>query len=386
MANKISAVRAYLSSDAQDKPLASPLAIDLAHEIVPYGARVRVEAEIEVTEPICTPWMYVFNQDLSGRLPLYRLPRGNTYRAEGRWPFDFFGGEFSGQTSPPRFPNAAWPSNFSEDFFFQIGVQPTDRPATETDTLLASRLHLAAPKKGGSPPKITRLEGLPADALRLGQPWLAKATVGDADNDVAAVVFSVFRAGKVAWSLMRDDGRFGDEHPGDGVYSFLRVAGDWWDHADYGKLASQEAVFTAQAVDLCGNWSEPVSLKYELLFDEEPLWAAESSSDAPNILEVSISREGGVPGCPLVRARCDSSDAYVCARVVVQQNYINPLFDDGLGPDAVAGDGIYSDLIGLPHSGFWDVVCYAVPKSGPFRMGKRMAAVSPPLGKCTGAE
>ncbi len=94
---------------------------------------------------------------------------------------------------------------------------------------------------------------------------------------------------------------------------------------------------------------------------------------------MEVSREQGPLDNPVVSAQCSSAEAWVCARQVERPGSANGLFDDGHGSDAVAGDGVYSDHIDFARVRPTDVVCYAVPKSGPLRIGERMAVVCPPL-------
>jgi hypothetical protein len=386
MAVKVLTFRAYLIADSADRPFAVPREIDLGKEVIPYGARVRFEAEIEADETICLPWLQIYNDSDGWHRPMFAKPDGRTYWSEARLPWELLWGgrELHLLSAPPVFPVFDWPDFPGGEYHLQIAAQSADSPAREAMPLLETSFRLDSPQnKVGRGPKMGAVEGFPGSPHRLGQPWLSRVAVTATDNPIGAVVFCVYRAGAARWGFMGDDGRSGDELAGDGIYSHLRVTGDWWERAEFGKLGFPTVTLSVQAVDICGNWSEPSILEYDLDFDSPPLWTAEPDPDGPSILEAEVNRAEGVLASPLLRARCDSPDAWVCARVVIQPDYLQALFDDGGGADFQAGDGIHADLLGLPASHFWDVVFYAVPKTGPFRAGRKMAAVCPPFGQCT---
>lgn len=105
MAISVNAVRAYLLSNAQGQPLASPQQINLAADTIPYGARVRFEADIAADEAIYSPWLVGATSESGGRLPMFKVS-GNTYRAEARlpWGFLYWPGHEDGVDAPLRFP------------------------------------------------------------------------------------------------------------------------------------------------------------------------------------------------------------------------------------------------------------------------------------------
>jgi hypothetical protein len=364
MAIRVSAVRAYLLSDAQDKPLASPQVLDLAKGSIPYGARVRFEADIEGGEGIYTPWLAAFANGTGGRLPMFKLESTNTFRAEGRMPLAllFWAGEAEGQSAPLRFPLADWPPFGGGDYLLYIAPEALDGTAVEPVEI---PFKIGAPSaKGGSAPRITALAGPAGNSLSLGQPWLMTAKVEDADNDVLAVMFSTYRAGFTRWWFMFDDGSHGDAKAGDGIYSLLRAGGDSFDAGELGALSSHKVKLSAQAVDLRGNWSEAVTLEYELDYDQEPLWMKEADG-GPNVIEASVNRDKGVSDAPLLSARIDAASAWVCARVISPFDLVSPLF---------VLDGEYRMFFDLPKSRAWQVVFYAVAQDQSLAVGRRMAA------------
>jgi hypothetical protein len=379
MAIIISAVRAYLLSDAQDKPLAFPQILDLAKEAIPYGARVRLEADIEGGKPAHPLWATVAQGDIGlGRLLLLPTDGASTYRAEARLPLGFihWSGELFGLKSTLTFPNDQWLNFSGGRYVLRLVVQPV--ASSEADILREMAINLGTPPaKGGAAPGITRLEGPPGGVLRVGQPWLATATVADADN-VAAVVFSVLRDGTARWSFMADDGSLGDVKAGDGIYSKLLVGGGWWDCGDSSVTQDSTITLTAQAVDLQGNWSAPVSLQYTVLFSEPPLWMEEPSPEGHNILQGEVDRAKGIPGYPLFQAQCDNPEAWVCVRLIAGPDPVFPLYDNGLWPDATAGDGIHATLAYFYPYQEREIVFYAVPKQGGLGIGKKLAALCPP--------
>jgi len=196
------------------------------------------------------------------------------------------------------------------------------------------------------------------------------------------VLFSVCRGGSAPWWFMADDGSFGDEKAGDGRYSILRVGGDIFDRGELEVGDDVPLTLSAQALDLRGNWSAPATINYRLKFSREPVWMASPTPGAPNIIEASVSRQGVFPGDALFTARCDSPDAFVCAHLVPHSPInVLPLFDNGHAPDAVAGDGSYASHVWFPWNRRWDVIYYAVPKTGPLMIGEKMAASLPPCGQ-----
>ena len=216
--------------------------------------------------------------------------------------------------------------------------------------------------------------------MRIGRPWLLTARVEDDDDDVVAVVFTAMRGGRGRLWQLWDDGAFGDEHKGDGIWSVIRVGGDWFDQSELGGAKPVPVTVVAQAVDLRGNWSDPVSLDYVLRYDQEPLWMDGPDPAGPNVTEAGLSREQGPPDFPLIWARCDSLDARVCARVVAKPtSEAWYLLDDGMIPDVTAGDSLYTNMCWFPRSRYWDAVFYAVPKAGPLRVGEKLAVSCPPL-------
>jgi hypothetical protein len=370
MAIIISAVRAYLLSDAQDKPLPSPQGLDLAKGSIPYGARVRFEVDIEGGEGIYTPWLAAFANGTGGRLPMFRVGDSNTFRAEGRMPLAllFWAGEAEGQSAPLRFPLADWPPFGGGDYLLYIAPEALDGSAVEP-VEIPFKIG-APPAKGGSAPRITALAGPAGNSLLLGQPWLMTAKVEDAENDVLAVVFSTYRAGFTRWWFMFDDGSHGDAKAGDGIYSLLRVGGDAFDLGEKGELGCRTVKVSAQAVDLRGNWSEPVMLEYELKYGQEPVWMNDPNG-GPNVTEINTSRPAGTFDLPLITAQCDSDKAWMCAQVIGIPDIVIPLF-----PDSTSGK--HSNSIVYSSQRHWDVVGYAVSKEGALSIGQKMAAVCPP--------
>jgi hypothetical protein len=236
------------------------------------------------------------------------------------------------------------------------------------------------PPKSGTAPKITKLTGPPDNSLLIGQPWLMTAEVEDPENDVLIVAFSVYRAGRARWWFMLDDGSSGDMKANDGIYSLLRVGGDFYDGGELGEIGCRTVQVSVQAMDLRGNWSAPVTLEYQLAYDQPPLWMQASSPDGPNITKVNLDRQKGFMHWPLVTAACDTADAWVCARMLLHPDLPSPLLDDGKSADAIAGDGEHSILLDFSPSKYSELVLYAVSKSVKNKTGQRKAVICPPLG------
>jgi len=384
--------------------------------VVPYGATVRFEIDVSSNDLILPLDAVISTPSGGGSFEMYPSGSGNTFTAEVRLPWGIMPqGELQGPATPLRFPLSSPPAG---DYTFQVmengelgaptsptfsnwphfvggqytfrttlwslaaGAQGQTPPSYETTFTVGD-----APASGGAPPRIVHLEsGLSGGSALIGQPWLAQATVEDRDNDVVAVLFTVQRGSVARWELLYDDGRYGDKAPRDHIYSHLRVGGDGWDWGARGGTTDEPVTLSAQAVDLRGNWSDPVLLQYQLIYSQFPLWTAEPAPNGPNIVEVGVGRAEGAPDYPRIWARCDSPDAWVCGRLHSRpMDQAGALYDDGKGPDAVAGNRIHSTFVWFEPALWpdpetkWDVVFYAVPKSGPPTIGQRMGLTIPPV-------
>ncbi len=378
----LSALRAHLVADAHAQPLPTPQLLDLAADVIPYGSIVRFEANVDADEPVLSPEYEVFGA--SGGFG-YMYPQGATsiFCADVRLPWVRPRREPEELPVPPRFPIAGWPPFAGGDYTLRLRL-PTVMSAAqgEPPPMVEFPFRLGkAPAPGGAAPKIVRLQsGLPDGSVLVGQPWLATATVEDADNDVLGVIFATVRGGMVVGrGILWDDGGFGDEQARDGIYSLLRVGGDLSDSAQIGGAEDVTVTLFAQAVDLRGNWSEPASLDYRVRYSEPPLWAGEPAPDGPNIVEVGYGRAEGKPDYPRIWARCDDPGARVCVRRIAHPDHLRAIFDDGRGADLVAGDGIHSTPGWVSLNRHWDIVFYAAPKVGALKIGRRMALTIPPI-------
>ena len=419
MSVSLSALRAYLVADQHDVPLPSPQPLNLATDTVSYGSTVRLELDVTADEPMLPLDCEVRTAGAGGSLGFFPVRDTATFAAEVRLPWGAFcHATMDGVTSPPRLPLASSPAAAGMAFEFSVrehgeaksmtppqviqgwpsfpggsytlyisawslrGAVEGSAPVTVDATVRIS----APPGSGGSPPRIVRLDGgRPDAAVLVGQPWLLTASVQDDDNDVVAVIFCSHHGGYARFAPMKDDGSCGDERPHDGVYSFLRVGKDAWDAPAWSGSDDVPVTVSVQAVDLRGNWSEPAQLAYRLCYSQHPIWAAKPDPGGPHIVEAGVGRAEGLPSFPRIWARCDTKDAWVCARVVPRPEQAGVLFDDGKGPDAVAGDLIHSNFAWFSPD-FWfsrytrgELVLYAVPKSGPPRTGRRMAVSRPPV-------
>ena len=387
MPASISKLQAYLVADAQDHPLPSPQPIDLATDVVPYGARVRLEATVEATGPV-HPLMAMVSGPgvLSGE---YMFPTDGelTFVQQVRVPTDFVYGERAGVSPPLRFPLSEWqPGGYvpppGGDCLVRIcpipvGTRPT-WPVGEQPPLdgplatFEARLRVGAPpSSGGGAPRIVAVEGGPAAGqVRIGEPWLLTARVQDAEDDVAGVLFSVVRGGVATWHRCNARGSGG---AGEVQYSLQRVGGDKWDRWGIWGDTEDQIVLSLQAVDLRGNWSEPATIEYTLRRDVAPVWVDEPAADGPNIIAAGVSRDQGLFDLPRVWAKCDAANVWGCARLITQPDQVWPLWDDA------QGGGNYLSVVPLDRGRYWDVVFYAVPKTGPARIGKKLAATCPPV-------
>jgi len=385
----VTAVRAFLVADAQHHPLPSPQPIDLATDVIPYGARVRLEVELVTDEPLA-PLLdaqafaaFGGEERAYGSLSLFPSGSGNSYAVESDLPWGAFWCEehLPCPDGAPRLPlRSGWPTIPGGEHILRF---PASLEAAADTPMLEARFRIGEPPgAGGATPRIAALgPDLSGDSIRVGQPWLLTARTEDADDDVVAVLFTVVRGGWGRLWQMCDDGTFGDEQKRDGVYSVIRVGGDWWDQGEMDGATPAAVTVTAQAVDLRGNWSEPAAFQYRLRYDEAPVWMEGPDPAGPNVLEAGLSREEGLPDYPLVWARCDSPDARVCVRIITQPGEVWNLLDDGMKPDRVAGDGIHTNTCWLPRTRYWDLVFYAVPKRGPLIVGRKVAVTCPPPGE-----
>jgi hypothetical protein len=387
MPPSVSAVRAQLITDAQNHPLPSPQEIDLTADDIPYGSTVRLEVEVESDESLHPLVASVSGQgiDTLHILPLFPSGANGAYAVELRLPTDLLSGwsRSADPSSAPSFPLPDFPSGGMDgEYSLALSLTPAGAaPGADEPPSFETQFRLGKPPApGGAVPRITSFDsGLANGRLLVGQPWLPRAVVEDDDGDVMAVLFCSAVSGQTRWWLMRDDGRYGDEVAGDGTYSFLRVGGDRYDSRMMRVADDTPVTLVVQALDLRGNWSEPAVCDYTLCHTEPSVWKGEVDPTAPSITAVEVSREQGPLDNPVVSAKCDSAEAWVCARQVGRPGSVNGLLDDGHGSDAVAGDGVYSNHIDFARVRHTDVVCYAVPKSGPPRIGEKRAAVCPPL-------
>ena len=373
MPASVTAVRAFLVGDAQGHPLPSPQPVDLAHDTIPHGATVRFEVEVASQDPVLPMRAWLQPEGRGGYfIYLFPSPDGGTFVGEVRLPWGLmvWGREVSGVDQPPRFPLEGVPPFGEGEYTVGFWLRNRNRELLGESDL---RFRLGAPPPaGGAPPRIVSVHtGLTDSRVRVGQPWLLTAQVDDPDDDVLVVVFSVHQGDFAQWLRLVDDGRCGDERAYDGVHSFLRIGGDMHERPELAPGKDAPVTLSVQAGDLRGNWSDPVVVQYQISGSEAPLWMEEPSPDGPNILEAGLSEEEGTIDQYRLWARCDSRDAWVCGSVV-GQGEVFPLFDDGKGPDAVAGDGIYSDVLAFPRDRYRDVVLYGVAKSGPLRIGRKV--------------
>ena len=412
----LSPLRAYLVADAQDHPLPTPQPLNLATDVIPYGATVRFEIDVTSDEPVLPLDVEVSTANGGGAVEMYPVGSSNTFAAEVRMPWGILAyAAIEGPATSPRFPLEApapgaeftllvqehgeskdmttppvidgWPRLPGGDYLFRTtpwsvaAAANGQAPATfETSFRVGD-----PPSPGGAPPRITRLEsGLADSSVLVGQPWLLTAAAADADNDVLGVIFSALRGTRAVLALMKDDGSCGDQRARDGVYSFLRIGGDSWEGGQWTGSRDVPVTLSAQAVDLRGNWSEPALLNYRLHYSEFPLWAADPAPDGPNIVEVGIGRQEGLPDFPRGWARCDDPNAWVCACLRSNPDEVGVLLDDGKGADAAAADGIHSAFTWFSPGFLFarqkqlDVVFYAMLKAGPPKIGRRMAVNIPP--------
>jgi len=379
MPASVTAVRAFLTADSHDVPLPSPQPINLASDVIPYGARMRLEAEVQSSEPI-HPLSVVGD----GGLNFFMYSSGrDTYAAELRLPWDLrLPGELFDLPSPFSLPIQGWPALGGGEYRLKIQLRPTTSGVAgrQLPTFDMSLRLDNPPEPGGARPRIVSLSsGLSDGGVLKGQPWLPTATVEDADNDVVLVVFTVAVANLGRWCFMRDDGRYGDQQAGDGIYSFLRVGGDWWDRGETGWAHDLNATFSVQALDLRGNWSEPARFDYTIRNSQPPIWMQEPAADGPNILEAAASRPDGPPECPLLWARCDSAEAWVCGRMVRFPDEVLALYPMGKGPIPFAGPQVHSTVIWATAPIPRDIIFYAVPQEGPVKIGRKMAVSRPPF-------
>jgi len=257
------------------------------------------------------------------------------------------------------------------EYHFKLYVRTPEGVVTEEYDL---HCRLGAPTPGGSPPSVKSVStGLTDNQVRLGQPWLLTAEVTDPEDDVLVVIFSVLQGDFAQWWFMVDDGSQGDQVAGDGIYSFLRVGGDPWERPYLAGGEDVTATLTVQACDVRGNWSAPVSLDYQILTSQEPVWREEPTAGAPDILEGDIDHAKGPRGRALITARASTPEAWVCGHLVGEAGQTFPLFDDGKGLDAAAGDGSFTATPGIHSRRDYDVVLYGVPKSGPLAVGEKLA-------------
>jgi hypothetical protein len=391
MPTTISAVRASLLTDSHDQPLPSPQPIDLATQEIPYGTRVRLEVDLDSAELVMPLGARAFcpgtgTEREYGGLTLYRSGAGNTFAANIRLPWGAFWREdpLPCAVGPPRFPLPdGWPWIPGGEHALRFVPWPVSGPIPDPAVPpLEVRFRLGQPVgPGGAAPRIVQFgSDLGGSDVQPGQPWLLTAQAQDQDNDIVAVLFTAVRGEQGrSWQLW-NDGAFGDVAPRDGLWSVMRVGSDWFDHSELGGTKAVPVTVVAQAVDLRGNWSDPVSLDYTLRCDREPLWMEGPDPAGPSITEAGLSREQGPPDYPFVWARCDSLDARVCARVIARPaSETCCLLDDGIAPDVTARDGLYARVSWFPRTRHWDAVLYAVPKAGALRVGEKLAVSCPPI-------
>jgi hypothetical protein len=387
MPASVTAVRAFLVADAQDHPLPSPQPIDLATDVIPYGARVRLEVDVEASGPVHPLRAMMTGPGVQTVVWLWSLDGGMRFSEEVRVPIDFVGGERPGVTASFRFPIPEWqptghlpppggkcllqicpiPVGTKPDWPF-AALPPFDGPLP---TFQAHFQVGEPPSPGGAAPRIVAVEGGPdGGRVRIGEPWRVTARVQDADDDLLGVFFCAVRGGLALWSSC---GVAGTGVAGEVSCSPLRLGGDKWDRWGLWGDVEDSIVFFLQAVDLRGNWSEPAVMKYTLRRDVTPLWMDEPAADGPNIIAAGASREQGMFDHPWLWAQCDRTDARVCARILTQPERVNWLW----GSDWVPGGAACS--VALPRSRYVEVVFYAVPETGPKTIGAKMAATCPPL-------
>jgi len=226
-------------------------------------------------------------------------------------------------------------------------------------------LEVVAPEaSSGAPPVIERVWTEPEVVSGPpGTPYLLKARVRDADGDVVWVP-AVLPEAEGSFQ-MADDGSLGDQVAGDGVYTRVRMIGDWFDV--FGSTERRTEHIVVRAFDAAGNVSDPVTATVEARYDEgDPVLTAPLGA-GPRVCDVWCSAHTITPlGVWRVTAQADSPDVYVVIYDIIS-GYYDLMLDDGCEWDAQRGDGIYSwgDHFRHEPPRLRPYVIYAVPKSGP---------------------
>lgn len=388
MPASVAALRVLQLTDPSGQLLPAPRPLDPATDTIPYGVRLRLEADLEGPQAVYPLQARVLWGDWGVRAPLYRTaPGGSTYGGQFRLPLDLPSGALEEITAPPRFPLPEWggplPLGGGEYELrlapIPLGTIPSwpygDPPVDPDTPESVWQLQVAAPTlAGGTPPTLVSLSRPPGEGLRLGEPWRLEAQVQKTQYDVLGVFFCSMRPGMGEWYTLRDDGTKGDRVAGDGIHSLLRVGGDYYDVPENWPADPVPVTLLAQAVDVCGNWSAPLTIGYDLRYDLPPVWYESPSPEAPHVLQGGADRDQGPIDLPKVWAQVDRSGAWVCGRLVTVGKEAMVLY-----PEAAGG----TDYAALQpsdrrHLGR-EIVLYAVAPEAPTTPGKRVAVGIPPL-------
>jgi len=385
MPASISELHAYLVADAQGHPLPSPQPIDLATEVVAYGARVRLAFQVQGDEPVHLPLLWVTGAGLEARRQAEF--QGGEYVDEFQAPLAFFGWADveAGSLGDPPLPLAQWRPAMTSPQRYQlamplipVGTRPSwpfgTAPPPGLFPTVTSQLQVGSPSSpGGAAPVITDLTTTLGQetSLRLGQPWKFTITVQDGDDDALGACFAVVRGGRARLSWLISEGR-----KSAGVSSFcrLRIGGDAHDREGVWLGEGQDAATVwVQAFDSRGNWSAPVTFAYRLRFELPPLWGDDPTPGGPVLLGAGASVEDAPFDLHRVWARCSDPHAWVCARFTTQPNRVTELWTVA-GPDRTH---FYEGELGRGRA--FDAILYTVPRDNTPIIGDKRAVTMPAL-------
>lgn len=381
----VSEVRTILLEDPSGTSLSLPKTLNAATDTIPYGARVRFEVEVTADEPLHPLSIGVTTPGTAQGLTLH-LPHsgGSTYSREVRLPWGLRGaGEYVGVASAPTLPTDGWPDLAGGAYTLHIKPWPTTAGSAAEEWASSDyTFQLGSRPSGGSAPQIVSLNSnLANNRVLRGQPWTPSAQVTDADGDLLAVVFSVYIGGLYRWWFMFNDGRFGSSVSAD-TFSFLRVGGDFFDRPETGWGHDLDAVFSVQAVDLAGNWSQPSRFTYTVVNSERPIWIREPDPKGPALTQAQVTTADAPPASYRLTANCSSPDSLVFALTRDSKPEVFPLFSTDCWSGAPLAAGTFSNLYWIPFNHprwYRDIVLYGVSRADTSKIGPRAAVNLAPI-------